>query len=48
MVASYIAVKKNLEWDEFTVDVCNRFREELVRKIVEDFNKLQQSSSIND
>jgi len=46
--ASYIAVKKSVEWDDFIVDVCDRFREELRGTIVEEFNKLQQVGSLDD
>jgi len=38
---SYNAVKKNVDWDEFIVDVCGRFKEELGCRVAEDFNKLQ-------
>jgi len=44
--ASYIAAKKNVDWSEFVVDVCNRFREELGSKVVEDFHKLYQMGSL--
>jgi len=46
--ASYITIKKNVDWSEFIMDVCNRFREELGSKVVEDFHKLQQMGSVED
>ena len=44
--ASYIAVRRNVDWSDFIVDVCNRFREELGSRIVEDFHKLHQMGSV--
>jgi len=35
--ASYITIKRNVDWNDFIVDVCNRFREELGSKIMEAF-----------
>jgi len=46
--SSYIAVKKNVEWDEFIMDVCGRFKEDLGCRVVEDFNKLQQTGPIDE
>jgi len=45
--ASYIAVKKNVDWSAFIMDVCSRFREELGSKVVEDFHKLHQMGSLD-
>ena len=44
--ASYIAVKKQVDWSDFIVDVCSCFKEELGSKVVEDFLKLQQWGSV--
>ena len=44
--SSYIAVRRNVDWSDFIVDVCNRFREEMGSRIVEDFHKLQQLGSV--
>ncbi|VFQ93324.1 unnamed protein product [Cuscuta campestris] len=46
--ASYIAVKKRVEWDDFIIDVCGRFKEELDSKLVEEFNKLNQTGTIEE
>jgi len=46
--ASYIVVKKSVDWHDFIMDVCGHFKEELGRKVVEDFNKLQQVGTIDD
>jgi len=46
--ASYIAVRKNVDWSDFIVDLCNRFRKELGSKIVEDFHKLHQLGSVEE
>lgn len=40
-ISNYIAVKKSVQWDEFIMDVCARFKEELGSRVVEDFSKLQ-------
>jgi len=40
--ASYIVVKKSVEWSDFIVDVCSRFKEELGTRVIEDFHNLQQ------
>jgi len=44
---SYIAVRKNVDWSDFIVDVCSRFREELGSKVVEEFHKLYQMGSLD-
>jgi len=41
-------VKKNVECNEFIVDVCDWLKEELGGKIVEDFNRLQQVGSVDE
>jgi len=40
-------MKKSVEWDEFIVDVCDRFQEALGGTIMEHFNKLQQFGSLD-
>ncbi|KAK9713615.1 hypothetical protein RND81_06G039800 [Saponaria officinalis] len=45
---SYIVVRQNVVWDEFIVDLCARFNEEIAGNVVEEFNKLRQISSIDD
>jgi len=37
-----------MEWDEFIIDVCGRFKEDLRCHVVEDFNTLQQTGPIDD
>jgi len=46
--SSYIAVKKHVDWDEFIIDVCGRFKKDLGSRVVEDFNKLQQTGSLDE
>ena len=46
--ASYIAVKKQVDWSDFIIDVCSRFKEELGSKVVEDFHKLHQWGSLDE
>ncbi|KAK9698242.1 hypothetical protein RND81_08G090700 [Saponaria officinalis] len=45
---SYIVVRQNVVWDEFIVDLCARFKEEIAGNVVEEFNKLYQTNSIDD
>ncbi|KAK9684868.1 hypothetical protein RND81_10G238500 [Saponaria officinalis] len=45
---SYIVVRQNVVWDEFIVDLCARFKEEISGNVVEEFNKLHQTHSIDD
>lgn len=45
-VTSYLAVKKNVEWGVFTVDLTSRLKEENGNNIVEQFNKLMQNDSL--
>jgi len=35
---SYILGRRNVMWEEFIVDVCSRFRDDLGSKVVEDYN----------
>ncbi|KAJ8438110.1 hypothetical protein Cgig2_015367 [Carnegiea gigantea] len=45
---SYIAVKKSVDWDEFIVDVCGSFKEDLGCRVVEDISKLQQNGALDE
>jgi len=45
---SYVAVKKSVDWDEFIVNVCGRFKEDLGCKVVEDFSKVQQNGALDE
>jgi len=45
--ASYIVVKKNVDWSDFIMDVCNRFKEEFGSKVV-DFQKLKQARIVEE
>ena len=40
--SSYIIGRKHIEWDDFIVDLCARFRGDMGRQVVEEFNKLHQ------
>jgi len=35
-------------WEEFVVDMCARFRDNLNSKMVEDFNRLQQTGILDE
>ena len=37
-----------MTWEEFIMDVCARFKDDLGGKVVEDFNKLQQTGTVDD
>ena len=37
-----------MPWEEFIMDVCARFKDDLGGKVVEDFNKLQQTGTVDD
>ena len=37
-----------MSWEEFIVDVCTRFRDDLEGKVVEDFNRLRQIGTLNE
>ncbi|XP_074369113.1 uncharacterized protein LOC141709470 [Apium graveolens] len=45
-VTSYLSARKSVNWDKFIVDVTSRFRDESGFNIVEQFNKLQQTDSL--
>lgn len=38
---SYIMGRRGVTWDEFIVDICSRFKDDLNGKVIEDFNRLQ-------
>ena len=43
----YVLNRPQLIWEEFVVDVSARFRDELGSQVVEDFNKLTQTGTID-
>ncbi|KAJ8446939.1 hypothetical protein Cgig2_026437 [Carnegiea gigantea] len=45
---SYIMGRRGLTWDEFIVDICARFKDNLGSKVIEDFNKLCQVGTIDE
>ena len=45
---SYIMGRRGVTWEEFVVDVRARFRDDLGSKVVEEFNRLQQTGKINE
>lgn len=47
-VSNYLAIKKNVDWSEFVIDLSARFKDEIGLSVVEQFNKLQQTGSIED
>jgi len=40
--------QENLAWEEFMVDMCFRFCDDLDSKLVEDFSRLQQLGSLDE
>ncbi|KAH9605981.1 hypothetical protein KSS87_012166 [Heliosperma pusillum] len=48
LVHSYMTIRPNVEWDDFVMDLCARFKENLGSNVVEEFNKLQQKGSLED
>ncbi|KAJ4706571.1 Retrotransposon gag protein [Melia azedarach] len=47
-VSSYLAVRKNVEWDDFIIDLCARVKDDKGMHDVEHFNKLEQGESLED
>ena len=47
-ISNYLSVKKNVEWSEFVIDLSARFKDESGLNVVEQFNKLQQTGTIED
>ena len=45
---SYIAVRRQVDWEDFVVDLCSRFKEDIGSNVVEEFNKLSQSGTIDE
>lgn len=46
--SSYILGRKHVDWDDFIVDLCARFRGDMGRQVVEEFNKLHQGGGLDD
>ncbi|XP_074336044.1 uncharacterized protein LOC141673210 [Apium graveolens] len=45
-VFNYLYVRKQVDWGEFVIDLSARFRDEVGHDVVEQFNKLQQFTSL--
>jgi len=45
---SYVLGRQNVLWEDFVVEVCARFRDELGSCVVDEFNKLKQAGTIED
>ena len=45
---SYILRRRGVSWDDFVIDVCARFRDNLGGKVIEEFNRLQQDGTIDE
>ena len=45
---SYIRGRRGVTWEEFVMDVCVRFRDNLDSKVVEEFNRLQQTGTLDE
>lgn len=45
---SYMRMRNNVDWDEFVMDLCARFKENLGSNAVEEFNKLLRKDSLQD
>ena len=41
-VCNYLAVRKNVEWNDFIIDLTARFKDSSSMNLVEQFNKLQK------
>ncbi|VFQ90413.1 unnamed protein product [Cuscuta campestris] len=46
--SSYTIGRNNIMWEDFVVDLCARFKDELGSKLVEEFNKLQQGRNLEE
>ena len=46
--ASCIMGIRGVSWDDFMVDVCGRFRDNLGGKVIEEFSRLQQDGTIDE
>jgi len=40
--------RRGVTWEEFVVDLCARFRDDLCSKVVEEFNRLHQTGTIDE
>ena len=47
-ITSYLVARKGVEWDDFIIDLVARFRDDGASKVVEQFNKLQQTGQLED
>ena len=47
-ISNYLSVKKNVDWSEFVIDLSARFKDESGLNVVEQFNKLQQTGTIEE
>ncbi|XP_063948159.1 uncharacterized protein LOC135152240 [Daucus carota subsp. sativus] len=47
-VSSYLANRRSVDWDDFIIDLIARFRDDGPGKIVEQFNRLQQTGPLED
>lgn len=45
-VSNYLSVRRHVEWSEFVIDLSARFKDDLTSNVVEKFNRLQQTSTI--
>lgn len=45
-VTSYLSVRKSVDWAEFVVDLSARFKDDTTFNVVEQFNKLHQTDSL--
>jgi len=45
---SYILIRKHVDWDDFIVHLCARFRGDMGRQVVEEFSKLHQIGELDD
>ncbi|EEF47316.1 conserved hypothetical protein [Ricinus communis] len=47
-VSSYLINRTAVDWNDFVIDVNSRFKDESGINVVEEFNKLQQTNSLED
>ncbi|XP_074313633.1 uncharacterized protein LOC141648817 [Silene latifolia] len=47
-VQSYMSIRANVDWNDFAMDLCIRFKEAIDSNVVEEFNKLSQTGSLED
>lgn len=45
-IASYLSVRRSVDWNDFIIDLTARFRDDSGINIVEQFNKLQQYDTL--